>query len=405
MGAELYLMEMGDGRFSIFLRDDRTQTQMPAMTPAETLLAFSELDYTDYREVVRWLRDEHPLFEERIDIPVSNYEDFVGEAILLTPDLHEIDPVSGFVVTDILHRMLQIEDDDTAMFLLTSGQRILRALEEPLRVQTYLRNIMEVTFDGTAGLTPAEQYEKLRAVYSDIARICDPAILPRQEENRLFRLRSLMELRLLVLALYFEQDSQRISRCDYCWGYFIPKTKKATRYCDRVTDGQSCKQRGANLARLDKTSEDEALLVYKKLRDRMYSRLLRWQDAAPSERSNLILMDYEQYDQWSENARLAREEYVRGNLTAEEFLRKIDTTRELTSCEAGKIDLSDGPSRWQRLVARDFRFDPERYFPEKMAYLNWNLDDPDPQWQILTADDLRREAQKGHQSLKEKYGK
>lgn len=403
MASELYLMEVGDGRFSVLLCDDRSITQMPAMTPAESLIAFSELDYTDYRKVVRWLRDEHPLFEERLDSPVSDLEDFVAEAILLTPDLHEIDPVSGFVVTDILHRTLQAEDDGTAMFLLTAGQQILKVMEEPLRVQNYLRNIMEVTFDGTAGLTPTEQYEKLREVYADIARICDPARLPRQEEPLSIRLRNLMELWMLVLALYFEQDSQRICRCDYCWGYFIPKTKKATRYCDRVTDGQSCKQRGANLARLDKTSEDEALLIYKKLRDRMYSRLLRWQDAAPSERSNLMPMDYEQYDRWSENARVAREEYVQGKLTAEEFLRKVDTTHELTSYEADKIDLPDEPSLWQRLVERDFRFDPERHFPEEKAHLD--LSEPNAQWQILTADDQRREAQKGHQSLKEKYGK
>lgn len=403
MASELYLMEVGDGRYSILLCDDRTETQMPAMTPAESLIAFSELDYTDYRKVVRWLRDEHPLFEERIDIPVSDLEDFAAEAILLTPDLHEIDPVSGFVVTDILHRTLQAEDDGTAMFLLTAGQEILNVLEEPLRVQNYLRNIIEVTFDGTAGMTPAEQYEKLRATYADIARICDPAKLPQREEPLSIRLRSLMELWMLVLALYFDQDRQRICRCDYCWGYFIPKTKKATRYCDRVTDGQSCKQRGANLARLDKTSEDEALLVCKKLRDRMYSRLLRWQNAAPSERSNLLPMDYGQYDQWSENARLVREEYVQGKLTAEEFLRKIDTTHELTSYEVDKIDLPDEPSLWQRLVERDFRFDPERHFPEKMAHLTLGV--PDPQWQILTADDLRREAQKVHQSLKEKYRK
>ena len=50
MASELYLMELGDGRFSILLCDDRTETQMPAMTPAETLIAFSELDYTDYRK-------------------------------------------------------------------------------------------------------------------------------------------------------------------------------------------------------------------------------------------------------------------------------------------------------------------------------------------------------------------
>ena len=101
MASELYLMEVGDGRYSILLCDDRSITQMPELTPAETLIAFSELDYAGYRKVVRWLRNEHPLFEERIDIPVSDLEDFAAEAILLTPDLCEIDPVSGFVVTDI----------------------------------------------------------------------------------------------------------------------------------------------------------------------------------------------------------------------------------------------------------------------------------------------------------------
>ena len=44
----------------------------------------------------------------------------------------------------------------------------------------------------------------------------------------------------------------------------------------------------------------------------MYARLLRWQDAAPGERDKLIPMDYGQYDAWSENARLARMEYLKG---------------------------------------------------------------------------------------------
>lgn len=135
----------------------------------------------------------------------------------------------------------------------------------------------------------------------------------------------------------------------------------------------------------------------------MYARLLRWQDASPSERSRMIPMEFEQYDKWSENARLARTEYVQGMLTAEEFLRKIDTAHELTSYEAGKVKMSDGPSMWQRLVARYFTFDSERYFPKEMITLD--LSDPDPQWKMLTADDLRRKAQQGHQSLKEKYGK
>lgn len=30
---------------------------------------------------------------------------------------------------------------------------------------------------------------------------------------------------------------------------------------------------------------------------------------------------------------------------------------------------------------------------------------PEPKWELYTADDLRREDQKGHQSLRERYGK
>ena len=74
------------------------------------------------------------------------------------------------------------------MFLLTSGQQILRVMEETLRVQTHLRSIMEVAFDGTAWSPPAEQYENLWETYADIERNCDPAKLPRSEEPLSIRL-------------------------------------------------------------------------------------------------------------------------------------------------------------------------------------------------------------------------
>ena len=71
----------------------------------------------------------------------------------------------------------------------------------------------------------------------------------------------------------------------------------------------------------------------------MYERFLRYQDAAPSECGGLLPMDHDQYNAWSENARLARIEYVAGKLTSEEFLRRNDTAHVLTSYEAGKAEL------------------------------------------------------------------
>ena len=64
-----------------------------------------------------------------------------------------------------------------------------------------------------------------------------PILVLHPRQARILAPFSVLVMRMLELALYFQQDNQRIARCDYCWGWFVPKTKKATRYCDRVTDG------------------------------------------------------------------------------------------------------------------------------------------------------------------------
>lgn len=402
--SQLLLVEKSAGMFSTVLcNGDGVEKQLPAATPAKDLIAATEVDYQEYRKGIKHLREEHPLFEDRIDISVADFEDFVAEALLLPSMLQKIDPVSFFVLGELLHQSLQTEDDSSASFLLNAAAELLYILEEPIRVQTCLRNVFEMTFDGMERAKQRERFEKLCRVYPDIGGLCDPAALPDVEPgHRTFAVNSIFGLRLLELALYFQQDNQWIARCDYCWGWFIPKTKKVTRYCDRVTDGYPCKQRGARFKRNLVEEQDGALKICNQLRDRMYARLLRWQDAAPSERDGLIPMDYDQYDAWSENARLARIEYLKGKLTAEEFLRRIDMTQALTSYEADKAELVE-ETDWQHFVAGRYSFDPEMHYPEVMQILDLRV--PEPKWELYTADDLRREDQKGHQSLRERYGK
>ena len=340
-GPQLLLVEKGAGLFStVHHYEDGTEKQLPATTPAKDLIAAAEIDYRAYRREIKRLRDEHPLFAARLDIPMADFEDFVAEALLLPSMLQKVDPVSFFVLGELLDQALQREDDDSALFLLNAAEELLYVLEDPIRTQVCLRNILEMTFDGMERATQRERFEKLCRIYPQVSGLCDPASLPDVEQGqKVFRANSIFGLRMLELALYFQQDKQRIARCDYCWGWFIPKTKKVTRYCDRVTDGFPCKQRGARFKRNLVEDQDGALKLCNQLRDRMYARLLRWQDAAPGERDSLIPMDYGQYEAWSENARLARMEYLKGQLTAEEFLRRIDATHELESYEAGKAEL------------------------------------------------------------------
>ena len=403
-GPQLLLVEKGAGLFStVHHYEDGTEKQLPATTPAKDLIAAAEIDYRAYRREIKRLRDEHPLFAVRLDVPVADFEDFVAETLLLPSMLQKIDPVGFFALGILLDQALQREDDGSALFLLDAAQELLHVLEEPMRTQVYLRNILEMAFDGMERVSQRERLEKLCRVYPEVGKLCDPVSLPDVEPGqRVFRANSIFGLRMLELALYFQQNKQRIARCDYCWGWFIPKTKKATRYCDRVTDGFPCKQRGARFKRNLVEDQDSALKVCNQLRDRMYARLLRWRDAAPDERDKLISMEYDQYEAWSENARLARMEYLKGELTAEEFLRRIDMTHELESYEAGKAELVE-ETAWQRMVAGNFAFDAETHYPEIIQVLDLRAEEP--KWELYTADDLRREDQKGHQSLRKRYGK
>ena len=77
-------------------------------------------------------------------------------------------------------------------------------------------------------------------------------------------------------------------------------------------------------------------------------------------------------------------------------------THELNSYEADKAELVE-ETVWQNRVAGDFSFDPETYYPETIQVLD--LGSAEPKWELRTAEDLRKEDQKGHQSLREKYRK
>lgn len=94
--------------------------------------------------------------------------------------------------------------------------------------------------------------------------------------------------------------------------------------------------------------------------------------------------------------------YLERKLTAEEFLRQIDMTHELNSYETDKAELVE-ETVWQQKVAKDFGFDPKTYYPEAMQVLDLGV--AEPKWELYTADELRREDQRGHQSLREKYRK
>ncbi|MBE7009634.1 MAG: hypothetical protein E7422_11100 [Ruminococcaceae bacterium] len=399
----------GSGEIEVVLSDEAGgEERLPRTTPERDLILAAETDYSAYCKELRRLRESHPLFEETLDVRETDLQDLTAQARALAEALREIDPVAHFTVAVGLDAARRMRDDGSASFLLRAGQRQLLALEEPIRAQVRLRNIFDVTFDGMERATQRERYEKLQSIYPDAIgrhyrmRWMEEADgAPLSDTRAEYAVSSLYELRLLELALYFRQEKRRIARCEFCWGYFVPKTSHATAYCDRAFGGKTCKQLGPNLKRFMGPEQDEALRVCDQLRRRMAARLERYEGALADEQARRIKMDTFQYRDWSELARDARMAYLRRELTTEEFLRRIDVYHELESYEVSAPS-APGKSLLQRRVEQSIDFDPATAY-QTMQVLD--LGDPDPAWRIETAEEQARQERRGHESLREKYGK
>ena len=409
-GPAIYLETDGGGEIEIVLVDESgSEQRLPCTTPEQDLIRATEVDFSAYRKEIRRLREEHPLFEERLDIPETDLEDLTAQVLTLPEMLRKVDPVAYFTVTASLDAALRMRDDGSASFLLYAGQQQILALEEPIRAQVRLRNIFDVAFDEMERATQRERYERLRSIYPAtvdwhfLMRWMDEEQgAPVSGRRMEYAVSSLYELYLLELMLYFRQEKRRIARCEYCWDYFVPKTSHATAYCDRKIDGKTCKQLGPNLKRFAGPERDEALRIYKQLRQRLAARMERYESAAPFERTKLLKMNLHMYAEWSDLASGARMAYLRRELDTEEFLRRIDVYHNLESYQVSAPE-SPGKSVSQERIEQDIDFDPTDAYPETVQWLDLSV--PDPKWETYTAEELVRRDRQGHESLREKYGR
>ena len=384
---------------------DGQRTYRPVCTPAEQLIAAVEIDYTQLRDEVMRLWTEYPL--DGTD-RVSKKKELarLSEEVRETAELlREIDPPGYFYVVQTLeadkpqlNAALASDDVD----LMETGARLLNILEEPAHAQLRLRNMFEVAFDGMERATQRERFELLTATYPSVVdrhyparRLVDTGDVPLSASHVEYRVEELDDLYQLLLMLYFSQSSQRIVRCECCFGYFIPKSSRPTIYCDRVFSGKSCKAVGAGWKHLAAMDRDAALRIYDTYRHRRaaeYSNRLAVNTAEDAQER------IRAYDEWDAEARAAREAYVAGGIDAAEFLRRVRYDGEVEAAAPAE----PGKSEWRRRVERNINFDPWLEYADMMVL---DLTAENLQWEITPAKERIREAQGGHRSLRERYGK
>lgn len=397
----LRLTEKGEGRIRKRLIDyDGTVIVDEVVLPHDELIRFIDRKIKDYYKKLKAL-ERHPLLKESLDVSEADLIDFIDKAFTLAEELRSDFPEAYFFTRIALEDTLVIPDDGSASFFLNIGMRILNIMKIPYLTRVWMHNIMEACFGTTESFTQRERFKKICKVYPSL---CEHSFAVRwtpggEGWTLEYEIRSLLELYLFELMAVLRSD-KRIARCQHCWRYFVPKTKKKTDYCDRVwKDSRTCKEHGPNLKRKDGPAEDKYLLAYKRIRARLYERDYREYVNERERRAT----SYEHYEDWLAEATDARAEYLSGEIDGDELLRRINPDGEpLEMTELAASEPLPFSSSWMELVEKDISFDPNKHF-ETIQFLNLGADNP--KWRTISATEQSRKSRQGELSLLEKYRK
>ena len=127
-----------------------------------------------------------------------------------------------------------------------------------------------------------------------------------------------------LIFLNMIQYNSTFSKCNYCYNFFIPKTKKLTRFCDRIdpASGKTCKEIAPSVFRNHDLGSTKIMQEYNRALQRNYKRMCRAEERL-SDKQNEKDIEPQVYNEWRdrvlETMRLWRDKKI----SDEEFLRVV----------------------------------------------------------------------------------
>lgn len=166
------------------------------------------------------------------------------------------------------------------------------------------------------------QYEQVIA-HTDVGTEMFQMTRPKLPYSRGYRFDNLPDYIWYIFLSSMEFDTG-FSQCDYCGHFFKPKTKKKTRYCDRVRtdDGRTCKQIGPQQIYKFRLQHSELLADYDRAINRNYRRVERYELKLGDEKHGKDL-SYNDYADWLRKLHTAKMSFMSGEMSEEEFKEAI----------------------------------------------------------------------------------
>lgn len=165
----IYLLtDTGEVAEILLVDEEGQETHLPKQSPAEMLIDFLRRDFSAYRASVERLWEEHDVFEDKSDVPYTEYEDFARQAVPLAEQLSEFAPAEHRDVLLHIGPAISMEDDGGPIFPSRKGLAVLNALRRPYFLQNRMKNIFEIAFADYERGTQQDRFRALEGAWPGI---------------------------------------------------------------------------------------------------------------------------------------------------------------------------------------------------------------------------------------------
>lgn len=314
----LYVTLQKDNKIKRTLVRNKGEIELEETTIGEELVWYAELDYSTYidslckiEELSEAVESDDPDHFGEVDM--DTFDTLLTEANELVYDIEDSYPVLGSLLRFALLEHTN-KDDGTPMYVYQTKKAICEQIAEPVLFYIQLREVLDDLSDGTL-LDFEERYANLtQGSFAQSYSFNDKL----EMQYRFTSTKSYFQF----LLMNFLNSNPNISRCLCCGQFFIPRTRKKTLYCDRIiSEGKTCKEIAPAIKHQMAVDSDSVLRIYERTKQKMYKRYERatWTiEELPKG------ISFDEYLDWREAASVARDKYIKGELTAEEALKIIE---------------------------------------------------------------------------------
>lgn len=293
------------GNISGYMQENDNKIPIEDTTIKDELIGFSEEDFEEYYEMQNEIRKVYRTYpkesEERFAL-IKNLTAKAEKALAKYRTFYGL--LNRLMIEDFLG-----EDDGTEHYL----REYASYLDQIKSVQFFVLHF----FSDLSNQREIDINEDFN--YNSV-QISTVFYFEDNKSRQMYHIRNLTEYYFLLLHL-FVVNEYRLCRCQLCGRYFVPKTKKKTLYCDRVLkNGKTCKEFAPRLKHSILANRNEVLKAFDTQRGKMYKRYERTLNTPDTVEKPL---SFEEYYDWLEKARTARDNYLEQKISKEEALNII----------------------------------------------------------------------------------